>query len=427
MTKTTKEVMDLIEVALKATVSGQIELKDIKDIDLATDITVDVRRLLAKERNIIINHKDGKPFDVAWKDGKPSTEPAPVKPVVVVLPTNHEEHEFILPKFSKTEIIPMLRCAKDWVNWKSVNIRKVGPKGSGKTESTFIECKEAGFDHVYRITGKPGMKPSVFLGEKRIVIDEATKQNKIVYMRGIFEQAMTHGLKKDKDGNVELDVEGNVIVISAPGTLFIDEYASIPESTNIALNQIMEIPKRPGQSRTLNLDDDGGRLVKGHPGFCIILAGNTRGKGLQSSWEQGYTAQDIRQDDSTLDRITATFIYGYNLIAEEMIVKKKLVDMSLVKKFLDFRDKARKSYKESQGGEGVGTLLSTRNIVQICDTAVLYRECGLTKYLPLAIHRVLLSGIDEGEVNVWCEWVNLMTGIDPRTDPDFKEKDQWRP
>ena len=316
------------------------------------------------------------------------------------------EHEYILPNFMD-ELECLLESGRNWNDEKSINLRFVGPHGCGKTELAVILGERCGFGRVYQINGRADMTSGDLLGEKIVEVDEKSMQSYIKLQRGVLEQALTHGLEKDENGHVVLDKKGNVKVVGAPGLLFYDEYASAPAEVNIMLNQITQIPRKPGQSRELVLTNDGGRVIKGHPGFCIILSGNTNGRGIADESQMVYTAQDSQQDGSFLDRIKPVFQFGYNLNAEKKIMMSKLADDVLVGKLIAFVRDIRKSYEERNSE----TLLSTRGIVDLCDNIRRYRKKSFEDYVVLAIKRTLVSDLTPNEAGVWAEIIHLHFGV----------------
>jgi len=422
-----KTIQTILERMKKET-SGYWSFDPVKDKELIESISLPVRRALAKTHQLRVEHNNGtvpvgvKLIGLVMDDTKKVVSVKDIPKKLEEMRTlNASSHEAFMPDFTN-EILSLFKCAKSWTTEKSVNIRKVGPKGSFKTESTYIEAKEAGFERVFHMNGYADMDVSAFLGEKTVKVDPKTMQNFIVWQPGMLELSMTHGLEKDENGHAVLDEKGNVKVIGAPAILFIDEYAAIPAAVSIVLNRVMEIPKGPGLSRRIELPSDDGRVVRSHPGWCITLSGNTRGKGLDSEHEQGYTAQDIQQDDSLLDRITATFEYGYNLDAEKHIMMNKLGDDMLVSKFIQFVEKARKCYCEGT----FQTLMSTRNVVSVCDVIRIYKNEKHEDPVGKALFRTLFSGLYDSEKPRWNEQINLIFGVDIMNKYHNKSK-LWKP
>ena len=396
-----EEVVNQVEESLKTSKEYIFEAELIPKIGLT-------ERVELAQRGIIINHDSKqKPFKAYRRDGVTGvTGSAPgLKKVAKV----KREIQYVQPEFTN-EIKAMLSCSTDWNVNRSVNIRFVGPHGSGKTELAGILQSECGFAKIFQINGHADMDSSYFIGEKTVVVDEKSGQNFIKYQKGILELAMTEGLLKDENGDVILDKDGKVQTNGAPAILFVDEYAAIPEHISIVLNRVMEIP-REGQSRRIELATDKARKVYSHPGFVIILSGNTMGKGCETAKTSGYTAQDIQQDDSLLDRISATFFFGYSLEAERIYMEDVLDDEYQVGQFMKFVETIRKCFIE----EKVMTLLSTRAIVNICALSKAYKTNKVLKPLETAIYRSVFSGLREVEKNAWAEILIEKFGYDIRT------------
>ena len=316
--------------------------------------------------------------------------------------------EYIMPLFTD-EIKGLFACAKDWAVNRSVNLRFVGPHVSGKTIFANLIAPESGFSRVYQINGHADMDSSSFLGEKTVVVDKATSQNYIKYQKGILELAMIEGLELDENGDAKYDADGMPKVIGKPAMLFIDEYAAIPEHISIVLNRVMEIPPA-GNGRRIEISGDMARRVVSHPGFCLVLSGNTYGKGCESGKTSGYTAQDIQQDDSTLDRISATYEFGYSLDAERMYIEDAIDDDVQVTQFIKFVEDIRKE----RISENVMTLLSTRAIVNICQLAKSFKSVGMKNAMVTAIYRSVFSGLREVERDAWAEKLNIYFAYDVR-------------
>ena len=417
---------------------GVLELDNNQHADIISALmnNTKLRSELAVQHRMVVVHdttvkpavplfvkKSGQKIQSKTKNAKEAVKastPTPKKKVIVKKTKQSVEHEYILPNFVD-ELECLLDAGRNWNDEKSVNIRFVGPHGCGKTELAVILGQRCGFDRVYQINGRADMTSGDLLGEKVVEVDEKSMQSYIRLQRGVLEQAMTHGLEKDENGHTVLDKDGNVKVVGAPGLLFYDEYASAPAEVNIMLNQITQIPRKPGQSRELVLTNDGGRVVKGHPGFCVILSGNTNGRGIADESQMVYTAQDSQQDGSFLDRIKPVFQFGYNLTAEKKIMMSKLADDVLVGKLIAFVRDIRKSYNE----RNVETLLSTRGIVDLCDNIRRYRRKSFEDYVVLAMYRTLVSDLTPNEVGAWAEVIHLHFGI--RIDK-YKDMDgMWVP
>lgn len=382
------------------------------DASLQSAIGLAERCELAK-RGFIVKHNGKIPSQVLRKDiissSSFSPSPAPKR--------EKRTLSYIMPRFSD-EVLALLGCGKDWQNCRSINIRLAGPHGTGKSEFVYEIAKLAGFGKVYRINGHQEKSSIDFLGDKTVEVDKTTSQSIVGYQKGVLELAMTHGLKKDEKGYAVLE-DGKVVVEGSPALLFLDEYASLSEHIGMLLNRILEVPLA-GRSRGIDLDVDGGRQVLSHPGFAIILAGNTLGKGCENSKTSGYTGQDNQLDDSTLDRIAVTYHFGYNLEAERMYLEDAIEEDSQVTQFVKFINDIRKSRID----ETVMTLLSTRMIVSVCDNIKAFGRAKFPNHIPLAIYRTIFSGLREVEKDAWAEKIQVYFNYDVRN-IDKKDKSMF--
>lgn len=374
------------------------------DAGLQAKISLPERSELAR-RGYVIKH-DSKSRLPNYIYRKESME-AGAGTAKAVVKKERRKVEYIMPLFSD-EIKGLFGCAKD-NTLRSVNLRFVGPHGSGKTEYIYKIYEDAGFSRIYQINGHADMDSSAFLGEKTVVVDKVTSQNYIKYQKGILELAMIEGLELDENGDAKYDADGKPVVTGKPAVLFIDEYAAIPEHISIVLNRVMEIPMA-GMGRRIEISGDMARRVVSHPGFCLVLSGNNCGKGCESSKTSGYTAQDIQQDDSTLDRISATYEFGYSLDAERMYIEDAIEDDVQVTQFIKFVDDIRKE----RISENVMTLLSTRAIVNICQLVKSFKSVGMKNALVTAIYRSVFSGLREVERDAWAEKLNAYFAYDVR-------------
>jgi hypothetical protein len=159
---------------------------------------------------------------------------------------------------------------------------------------------------------------------------------------------MTHGLNEKGE------------VVGEPSILFIDEAAAMPTEVGIGLNRVMETTNNV---RIMTIAEDNNREVKSHPGWRCVFAGNTNGAGANDMQSQSYTAQQCSLDASLLQRMTATFRFGYDRSAEEMIVRRACNDDSLVKTFLTFKAGVRDALKRHE----LNTSFSTKRVIDIWD------------------------------------------------------------
>lgn len=322
-------------------------------------------------------------------------------------------HNYEMPDFAD-EVDCLLSQA---MRGKSHNILLTGPAGCGKSEFVREIAKRNGFGKVFQVNGRDDMDSSDFFGEKTVVVDPVSKQNYIEFKKGPLYQAFIEGTEVDENGDQILyddngnrvyDESGNPKVVGKPAVFFLDEFAALIPSVFLSVfNRAMEIPRKNGASRVIEISADGGKIVKSHPHLVMFLAGNTVGKGTESDSQMGYTAQNNQMDDSTLDRITAFYKFGYNMDAEKNIASTKLNDDKLVSDLCRFRSEIRKQWVNGN----VETLLSTRALVQICDLATSFRAMK-KDFLPLAIYRSVFSGLRERECPAWNETIRMVFGVD---------------
>lgn len=271
----------------------------------------------------------------------------------------------------------------------------------GKTEFVREIASRCGFEKVFQVNGREDMGTGDFLGEQSVEVDKTTSQSKIVFRKGPLYLSFIQGTQLDENGNQVLDKDGNPIVTGKPGLFFLDEFAALMPSVFLSVfNRVMEIPPNPGLSRSLEISIEGGKIVKSHPGFAMILSGNTLGKGTESDSMMGYTAQNNIMDDSTLNRITAIYDFKYNEEAERAIVIDSFQDEALSDSFLEFVRLNRNMFEEGK----VSTLISTRTIVNLMEVYTrlieIYEE---EKALQTAFKRSIINGLRESEVSGWKE------------------------
>ena len=234
-----------------------------------------------------------------------------------------------------------------------------GPTGTGKSVFAHYLCNELG-RVLMQMNCHPNMGEEAFFGEKTIVVDEATGQNKIEFQEGIVTKAMQCGL--DADGNE----------VGPAAILFIDEAGAMP-TTSIALNRLLE---SDDPRRTITLEHDGGRVVRSHSKFRIILAANTTGRGATDMSQAMYTAQMDALDASLLNRVAMMFRFGYDRNVEKHIAMEKVGNDKVVGQILRFRDAIRDNIRADK----LTTPFSTRSIVQISDAYRIFNDLAKAIY-----------------------------------------------
>jgi MoxR-like ATPase len=305
-----------------------------------------------------------------------SPEPEPVQPKSTPEKVNRipvpkrSQHTYRPPAMVK-DIMDVLTDDASHVIWFK------GPTGAGKTVAAHYICKALG-RQLFQINCHYGMGPESLVGERSIAIDEKTGQNFIKYVEGTVVKAMQCGL--DKDGNET----------GQPGLLFIDEAGAMPTQVAIMLNRLLE---SDDPRRTITLEHDGGRVIRSHSGFRLILAANTCGRGANSMAEAFYTAQTDALDISLLNRIAAVFKFGYDKEAEMYILLEKTSDDKVVKEVLRFRDTIRDAIRAGR----LSTPFSTRHIIKIADLYRIFRD------LPKAIYLAVMEQLLPQECSVYNE------------------------
>jgi MoxR-like ATPase len=235
-----------------------------------------------------------------------------------------------------------------------------GPTQCGKTKLVHHVGRELG-RKVFQINCRGDMGSEIFFGEKTIVVDPVTKQNMISFQRGIVEQALTEGL--DEQGNE----------VGAPGLLFIDEAAAMPAHVDIGINRLLE---SDDTRRTFVIDQDGGRVVRGHSKLRIIMAANTVGRGATGVEASAYSAQQDALDISLLNRIAVCFRMGYDKEVERHILVEKIGDDRVAALVIKFRDAIRDHIRQGK----LISPFSTAHIVHIADMYRVFGDLGKAIY-----------------------------------------------
>jgi len=288
------------------------------------------------------------------------------------------QHSYRPPHMLK-DIISVLADEASHVIWFK------GPTGSGKTVAAHYIAKALG-RQLFQINCHYGMGPESLVGERSIAIDEKTGQNYIKYVEGTVVRAMQCGL--DRDGNE----------VGTPGLLFIDEAGAMPTQVAIMLNRLLE---SDDPRRTITLEHDGGRVIRSHSGFRLILAANTCGRGANTMSEAFYTAQTDALDISLLNRIAAVFKFGYDKEAEKGILLEKTNDR-VANQVIRFRDAIRDAIRAGR----LSTPFSTRHIVKIADLYRIFQD------LPKAIYLAVMEGLLPQEVAIYNETIISLFGKD---------------
>lgn len=173
----------------------------------------------------------------------------------------------------------------------------------------------------------------------------------------------------------------------------------MPAHVAIGINRLLE---SDDARRTFVIDQDGGRVVRGHSGMRIVLAANTVGRGSTGMEASAYTAQMDALDISLLNRIAVCFRMGYDREVERHILAEKIGDDRVAALVLKFRDAIRSHIKQSK----LTSPFSTAHIVHIAD---MYRVFG---DLGKAIYYVTFEFLLPEEKAIYNEQVMAITGTD---------------
>ena len=323
-------------------------------------------------------------------------------------------HTYQMPKFANEVKCLMSNALK---SGKSYNFMLTGPMGTGKTEFVYEIAKEQGLK-VFQINGSENLTPFDFHGSMAVKVDEKTGQNYTCFDKGILYRAFIEGTEVDGNGNqilynadgtVNTDGSGFPKVIGKPAIFFLDEFASIlPEVFLGVFNRVMEIQRNSADGRYMEIPGENGKIVKSHPAMCMFFSGNTVGTGNNGRFQMSYTAQSNKMDESTLNRISVTYAFGYNKMAERNIAMGMLNDDFEVERLLKLRDDMRVMYRN----EKVERLFSTRTLVQICNVAVAFRQSGFTDWITRAIKSSIFNQLPENDKNAWNETVRAIWNVD---------------
>ena len=312
----------------------------------------------------------------------PVATPSPEKKAKVPTATptlKRHQHTYVVPKIA-ADMRAILEDAASHVVWLT------GPTQCGKDRLVHYLGRELG-RKVFQINCRGDMGSEIFFGEKTIVVDQATKQNMISFQKGLVEQALTEGL--DEQGNE----------VGAPGILFITEAASMPAHVAIGINRLLE---SDDARRTFVIDQDGGRVIRGHSGLRIVFAANTIGRGATGMESSAYSAQTDALDISLINRIAVCFRMGYDKEVERHILAEKVGDDRIALKILTFRDAIRSHIKAGK----LTSPFSTAHIVHIAD---MYRVFG---DLERALYYVVFEFLLPEEKAVYNEQAQLVLGKD---------------
>ena len=318
---------------------------------------------------------------------------------------NVVSHRYRMPDFAD-QVRGLVRQSIDGDGM--VNLLLQGAMGTGKTEFVYEIAGEFGLK-VFQVNGSEGLTMDDFFGTMAVGIDEKTQQNYTYFDKGPLYRAFIEGTKVDENGDQVLDENGDPIVVGKPAVFFLDEFAAmLPEVFLGVFNRAMEIPRQSGRGRSIEVSRDNGRVVKSHPGMVMFLAGNTVGTGNGGRFQMGYTAQGNKMDESTRNRVTGFYRFGYNREAEKSVAVSILNDDYETERLMRFRDHARDMFRN----EKVETLFTTRSIVATCEVARNFRRNGESDWMANALCVAVLNGLPETDKPAFNEQIRLIWGVD---------------
>ena len=318
---------------------------------------------------------------------------------------NVVSHRYRMPDFAD-QVRGLVRQSIDGDGM--VNLLLQGAMGTGKTEFVYEIAREFGLK-VFQVNGSEGLTMDDFFGTMAVGIDERTQQNYTYFDKGPLYRAFIEGTKVDENGDQVLDENGDPIVVGKPAVFFLDEFAAmLPEVFLGVFNRAMEIPRQSGKGRSIEVSRDNGRVVKSHPGMVMFLAGNTVGTGNGGRFQMGYTAQGNKMDESTRNRVTGFYKFGYNREAEKSVAVSILNDDYETERLMRFRDHARDMFRN----EKVETLFTTRSIVATCEVARNFRRNGESDWMANALCVAVLNGLPETDKPAFNEQIRLIWGVD---------------
>jgi MoxR-like ATPase len=367
MSNQVKELIQKVEGLLGGSDRVDVDMNEASISDVVVELKKARTRLELSKQGLAVDlSNQGSGIMTVYRIGSATPSPTPRKapekkaktPTKLPVPKRHQ-HSYVAPRIAK-DIIDLLADEASHI------IQLVGPTQCGKSTLVRYLGAELG-RRVFQINCRGDMGSEAFVGEKTIELDEAAGQNKIVYQKGLIEQAMTEGL--DENGNEQ----------GPAAILFIDEITSCPAHVAHVLNRVFE---SDDPRRTLVLDQDGGRMVRSHSQFRIIVAGNTAGRGAQEFSDGVYAAQLDALDLSLLHRISACFRMGYDRKVEKHILAEKVGDDKVAQMVIKFRDAIRGHVKAGK----LTTPFSTKNIVDIANLYRVYGNLGKAVFYSVFEH-----------------------------------------
>lgn len=385
---TIQELFDHIVLIMGDSNYVSIELDDPRISPLITDLRKAKTRIgLVREHGLVFDFPQANDTKISIRKnvgsgqvkGESKDNDVTSFSKTINIPTQKHTHTYVVPKIA-SDVLDVIQDVASHVIWLT------GPTQCGKDRLVHYCGRELN-RKVFQINCRADMGTEVFMGSKTIVVDEGSKQNKIVFQKGLVEQAMLEGL--DDNGNE----------VGEPGILFITEAASMPACVAIGMNRFFE---SDDTRRTFVIDGDGGRVVKSHSKLRIILAANTVGRGVTSMESGLYTAQTDALDISLINRIAVCFRMGYDRNVEKHILSEKIGDDSVTSLLLQYRDSIRNHIKSGK----LSSPFSTAHLVHIAN---MYRIFG---DLSKALYYVVFEFLMPEEKAIYNEQAKLILNKD---------------
>ena len=387
-----EKMIEVVEKLLANSDRIEVTVNDPAIADVVAELIKAKPRLaLSKDRGIVVETPtSGNPNFTIYRIGA-AKSPVTQKPAAQIPPERAAAEPKKSPTIKRSQHTYVPPAIVDdiiavFVDEASHVIQLVGPTQCGKSTLVKHIANKMG-RKLWQINCRGDMGSEVFFGEKTIRIDDVTKQNEIAFVRGVVEQAMTEGL--DENGNE----------VGEPAILFVDEAPAAPAHIIHGLNRLFE---SDDPKRTLVIAEDGGRVVRSHRGFRIVMAGNTVGRGANTAEESMYAAQRDALDISLLQRVAATFRMGYDRKVEKHIASEKIGDDKVTAFLLKFRDSIRSQVK-------AGKLTSPFSTKRIIDVANMYRVFG---NIGKAIFYVCFEQLLPEEKPTYNETAKVVFGVD---------------
>lgn len=270
-----------------------------------------------------------------------------------------------------------------WALAENENTYMAGPTGCGKT-SLINEIAALTNWPVRRFNCDGDLRKADIVGEKIVKVDEASGQAVIVWNDGILPQAQQQG-----------------------AILLVDEYDAMPAHIAFVFQSVLEDEHR------LVLTGDGGRVVKPHPNFRIVVTSNTLGQGDGADL---YGAGTNVLNISNLNRFGTTIQCDYLPPKAEtrVVVKKGGVGQAMAAAMVEAAGLVR---TEVQNEGKTTCLISTRNLISWARKVGVMgvktaAELSILNQQPADERAFLVSVMDRVFGSVWANDEKNMTATE---------------